>query len=176
MFDADASGEVVFHEASGLDASAITAVQTTVRRRLLRAAQRRGLLTEGDVQTTAGSANSSGFSVDAEVRIEANDRAGLECLLRYCARPAFALERLREIDAEPLVYESVKPGPGGSVSLMLTPMELLDRLTALIPPPRRHRHRKLFYSGCNQIVILRVVHTSALSLPAFGFLHADPFN
>ena len=39
------------------------------------------------------------------------------------------------------VYESVKPGAGGSVSLMLTPLELIERLAALIPPPRRHRHR-----------------------------------
>lgn len=31
-----------------------------------------------------------GFSVDA------HEREGLERLLRYCARPAFALERLRE--------------------------------------------------------------------------------
>ena len=76
-------------------------------------------------------AHDAGFSVDAQVRIEAHDRAGLERLLRYCARPAFALERLREIDAEHLVYESVKPGPGGSVSLVLTPLELLDRLAAL---------------------------------------------
>ena len=71
------------------------------------------------------------FSVDAEVRIKANDRAGLERLVRYCARPAFGLERLCEIDAENLVYERFKPGPGGSVSLMLTPLELLDRLAAL---------------------------------------------
>jgi hypothetical protein len=77
-----------------------------------------------------------GFSVDTSVRIEGDDRAGLERLLRYCARPAFALERLREIDPEHLVYESAKPGPGGSVSLILTPMELLDRLAALISPPR----------------------------------------
>ncbi|MEF8736765.1 MAG: transposase [Candidatus Accumulibacter necessarius] len=62
-------------------------------------------------------------------------------LLRYCARPAFALERCREIDAEHLVYGSIKPGPGGSVSLMLTPLELIGRLAALIPPRRRHRHR-----------------------------------
>ena len=61
----------------------------------------------------------------------------LERLLRYCARPAFALVRLREIDAEHLVYEGVKPGAGGSVSLMLTPLELIERLAALIPPPRR---------------------------------------
>jgi hypothetical protein len=59
-----------------------------------------------------------GFSLDASVRIEANDRLGLERLLRCYARPAFALEWLREIDAEHLVYESVKPGAGGSVSLM----------------------------------------------------------
>jgi len=32
-----------------------------------------------------------GFSVDANVRIEAHERDGLERLLRYCARPAFAL-------------------------------------------------------------------------------------
>jgi len=54
------------------------------------------------------------------VRIEGAERPGLERLLTYCARPAFALERWRDIDAEHLVYESIKPGPGGSVSLMLT--------------------------------------------------------
>jgi Putative transposase len=37
-----------------------------------------------------------GFSVDAEVRIEAHERKGLEQLLRHCTRLAFALERLRE--------------------------------------------------------------------------------
>jgi len=29
-----------------------------------------------------------GFSVDAQVRLEAHERDGLERLLRYCARPA----------------------------------------------------------------------------------------
>ena len=38
-----------------------------------------------------------------------------------------------------MVYESIKPGPG--VSLMLRPLELIERVAALIPPPRRHRHR-----------------------------------
>jgi hypothetical protein len=66
-----------------------------------------------------------GFSLDASVRVEAHDRQGPERLLRCCARPAFALERLRETDAERGVYESVKSGAGGSVSLMLT----FDRLS-----------------------------------------------
>ena len=35
----------------------------------------------------------SGFSVNAGVQIEAQDRAGLERLLRYCARPPFAVGR-----------------------------------------------------------------------------------
>ena len=50
-------------------------------------------------------------------------------------------KRLREIDPEHLVYESVKPGPGGSVSLLLTLMQLLDRLVALIPPPPASHNR-----------------------------------
>lgn len=55
--------------------------------------------------------------------------------------PSFlALERLQEIDPAQLAYESVKPGPGGSVRLMLTPLELRDRLAVPIPPPHRHRH------------------------------------
>ncbi len=144
MFDADAAGGVTFHPVSALDAPAIGEVQAAVRRRMLRAVERRGLLTPEDAQAMAAWEHGGGFSVDAAVRIEAFDRDALERLLRVCARPAFALERLRELDPEPLVYESVKPGPRGSVSLMLTPMQLLDRLAALIPPPRRHRQR---YSG-----------------------------
>jgi len=34
---------------------------------------------------------------------------------------------LREIDAEHLVYESVKPGARGSVSPILTPLQLIER-------------------------------------------------
>lgn len=103
----------------------------------------RGLLSADDAQTIADWEHGGGFSVDAEMRIGAHECDGLERLLRYCARSAFVLERLREIDTEHLVYESVKPGPGVgvSVSVLLTPLQLLDRLAALIPPPRRHRHR-----------------------------------
>ena len=49
----------------------------------------------------------SGFSVDAGVCIQAHDRAALERLLRYCARPPFAMERLRKEGAA-LVYPCAK--------------------------------------------------------------------
>jgi|GEM_PF-1420578 len=141
LIEADARSGVTFQPAAGLDASAIGEVQATVRRRLLRAALRLGLLSADHAQVMAEWEYGGGFLVDAQVRIEAHQRDSLERLLRYCAHPAFALERLREIDTEHLVYESVKPGPGGSVCVMLTPMQRLDRLAALIPPPRKHRHR-----------------------------------
>ncbi len=98
VFDADAEGGVVFHPASGLDATVIGEVQAAVRRRLLRAVERRGLLSPEEARIMAAWEHGGGFSVDAGVRIGADDREGLERLLRYCARPAFALERLREID------------------------------------------------------------------------------
>ncbi len=85
--------------------------------------------------------NGGGFSVDASVRIEADDRAGLERLLRCCARPPFALERLAAIDAQRLIYRLPKPGPDGRTELILSPLELIQRLAALIPPPGAHRHR-----------------------------------
>jgi hypothetical protein len=141
VFEADASGGATFHESGAPDQKLLDEVQAKVRRRLLRALAWRGVLEPEDAETMASWEHGGGFSLDAGVRIEAADRQGLERLLRYWARPAFGLEPLREIDAEHLVYESVKAGPGGSVSLMLTPLELIERLAALIPPPRRHRHR-----------------------------------
>ena len=90
--------------------------------------------------------------------IDAQDRAGLERLLRYCARPLFALQRLRKAGSE-LIYRCAKqhsePGSGqpgqrstkrGAKSktadqLYITPMDQIARLAALVPPPRAHGHR-----------------------------------
>jgi len=83
VFDAEADDGVSFHIASGLDTQAISEVQAAVRRRLLRAAERRGLLAAEDAQVMAAWAHSGGFSVDAEVRIEAYQRDALERLHRH---------------------------------------------------------------------------------------------
>jgi hypothetical protein len=90
-----------------------------------------------------------GFSVDASVRIESEDRAGIERLVRYCARPPFALERLHATQgsaslASPdsrLLYRFPKPDAHGRTEILLTPLELLQRIARFIPPPRVHRHR-----------------------------------
>ena len=102
---------------------------------------RRGLIEEDDADKMAGWDHGGGFSVDASVRIEGADRSGLERLLRYCARPPFALEHLQQRDPEHLVYHSPKPRPDAPGDLVLTPLELIERIAALVPPPRAHRHR-----------------------------------
>ena len=113
-----------------------------MRKRVLALFERRGLLTPEVVADMREWEHGGGFSLDAAIRIEPNDRAALERLLRYCARPAFARERLcRSANGEQLLYELPKPRPDGQIMLRLAPSELLDRLAVLIPPPRSHRHR-----------------------------------
>ena len=79
-------GDVIFHPASAIDETAVAQVQATLRSRILRAFVGRGLLESFDAKDMLGYQH-SGFSVDAGVCIEAHDRAALERLLRYCARP-----------------------------------------------------------------------------------------
>ena len=71
-----------------------------------------------------------------------DDRVGLERVLRYCARPAFAVEHVScRIERKRVVYRLPKPGSDGTQHLELAVSELFDRPAAPIPPPRRHRHR-----------------------------------
>lgn len=117
----------------------IQCVQEKIRTRVLGLFQRRGLL-EGDSASDMLEWEHSGFSLHADVRIEAKDRKGLERLLRYCARPVFSSERLQGL-GEGFRYILPKPAPDGQMVLHFKPQELLNKLAQLIPPPRKHRHR-----------------------------------
>jgi len=46
-----------------------------------------------------------------------------------------------EQHGERLRYRLMRPGPQGQTVLTLNPAEFLDHVAALIPPPRKHRHR-----------------------------------
>ena len=46
-----------------------------------------------------------------------------------------------QLDDTTLVYHLRKPTVDGHTELVLTPLELLDRLSQLITPPRLHKHR-----------------------------------
>jgi len=141
VFAAGEGGQVQFCEAGALTPQDLAAVQQQVRARVLRWFARAGHLDSVDARDMAGWDHGGGFSLDASVRIEGADRTGLERLLRYCARPPFALERLEQLGHDQLLYRLPKPQPDGRTELRLSPLELLERLAALIPPPRLHRHR-----------------------------------
>lgn len=105
----DSNGQLTFRETVGLSAEEAAAVQAQVRRRVLRWFVRRGWLAEEDRRQMQRWDHSGRLSVDTAVRIEGWDRDGLERVLRYCAKPPFALERLEPTGADRLVYHLPKP-------------------------------------------------------------------
>ncbi len=109
---------VRFQEAMLNDAD-VQSVQTRVRQPVLRCFARQGYIDKDDAKDMAEWRNGGGFSVDASVRIEADDRAGLERLLCYCAHPPFALKRLEAIDAQRLMYYLPKARPDGCAEELL---------------------------------------------------------
>jgi hypothetical protein len=132
-----------FHEATALTHELLEGLQHTVRKRVLRHMVRHGLLESHDARDMLGWDHGGGFSLNASVRIEATDREGLERLIRYCARPPFALDRLHLVGdrSDQILYILPKPDPAGRTALRLSALELLDRLAKILPPPRIHRHR-----------------------------------
>jgi hypothetical protein len=121
---------IAFFAAEPMDAPTVAAVQSTLRRRILRLFVRRGLLDADDAKDMGAWQHDGGFSLDASVRVEGHDRPGLERLLRYCARPPFALERIERVDDQHILYQLPKPTPDGQTRLTLTPLEFISRLTA----------------------------------------------
>ena len=77
-----------------------------------------------------------GFSLHAATRIDADDRAGLERLARYFNRPPLVAGGLLIIDDEHLTFRLKTPDRTVRPSLVLSPLELIEKLTALVPPPR----------------------------------------
>lgn len=135
-------GEAVkFLAATDLDQEKIEEVETRVRRRVLRWLARKGLLESADAKDMLTWEHGGGFSVDGSVRLESWDRQGLERVARYCARPSFAGERFAALDDGKVAYRLPKPTMDGQTLLVMDPLELLDKLAKLIPPPRAHQVR-----------------------------------
>ena len=86
-----------------------------------------------------------GFSLHANTQVSAHRRDQLERLLRYTARGAVSLERLTQDTNGDLVYPFTHLWSDGTIGIRLAPLELLEKLAALVPLPRVHLVR---YRGC----------------------------
>ena len=102
---------------------------------------------EGEAPRLTGSrcARVHGFSLHANTAIPAHRRDQLERLIRSTARGAVSLERLEQDVNGDLVYTFTHPWSDGTTGMRLSPLELLEKLAALIPLPPVHLVR---YGGC----------------------------
>jgi hypothetical protein len=90
-------------------------------------------------------ASVNGFSLHANTDIAAHRRDQLERLIRYTARGAVSLERLEQDANGDLMYRFSRPWSDGTTGMQLAPLELLEKLAAIVPLPRAHLVR---YGGC----------------------------
>ena len=86
-----------------------------------------------------------GFSLHANTPIPAHRRDQLERLVRYTARGAVSLVRLAHDANGDLIDTFPHPWSDGTTGITLSPLELLEKLAALVPLPRVHLVR---YGGC----------------------------
>jgi len=116
--------------------------------------------------TQALCADSHGFSLHAAVRCGAYQRKELEQLCRYITRPAIANERLKRNGAGDVVLQLKSAWRDGTTHIVMSPLEFMQRLAALVPRPRLHLIR--FHGVLAPHAKLRaaIVPTPALTTPA----------
>jgi hypothetical protein len=71
-------------------------------------------------------------------RDDPNDRERLEQLCRYITRPALSDERVQLNAAGQVELELNTPWRDGTTHLVMSPLEFMQRLAALVPRPRLH--------------------------------------
>ena len=91
-----------------------------------------------------------GFNLHASQATEAHDRRGLERILRYMGRPPLSSHRLQLApDGKNLILLLKTSWRDGTSSILLSPFDLLERLVALIPAPRKNLIRYHGFLGPN---------------------------
>jgi len=90
-------------------------------------------------------ASSVGFSLHAAVYCAPWERDKLEHLCRYIARPALAEQRLSLRPSGDILLRLKTPYSDGTSHLVFSGLEFIEKLAALIPPPRIHLTR---FFGC----------------------------
>ena len=117
------------------------AAEKVFRHHVLSFLRKRGLIDEERVQLLL-SWRHSGFSVHNSVVVEPEDPAAVERLIRYVMRPPVALERLHYDEAAGVAEIRPRPGsndePGGEPRERVDADELVARVIAQVPDPRRH--------------------------------------
>jgi uncharacterized protein YbaR (Trm112 family) len=102
-----------------------------------------------------------GFTLHAGVRMRAGDRKGVEQLCKYVLRPPFSGERLELLEDGRVLYGFRRPRADGTSHLILKPVEFVEKLAALVAPPRAHLVRYHGVLGPHARVRERIVREEA---------------
>ena len=81
-------------------------------------------------------AEADGFTLHANVRVHGRNRKRLERLCRYMARPAIASKRLERLADGRVRYRLRHPFHDGTRAVIFDPLTFIEKLCALVPPPR----------------------------------------
>lgn len=96
---------------------------------------------EGAILEGERCATHRGFSLHGNVSCEAHEREKLEHMVRYIARPPVALDRLAMRTDGLITYRLKKKYRDGTEMLLFSPLELIEKLAAIVPKPRAHTTR-----------------------------------
>jgi hypothetical protein len=94
-----------------------------------------------DASSTGAVAEVGGVNVHAKVVVDGRDRAQLERLCRYIARPPLSVERLSRTADGRVRLDFKRAWRDGTDAVLLWPLDFISRLCALVPPPRFHMLR-----------------------------------
>ncbi len=127
-------------------------------------------------------ARRDGFDLHAGISVPATARDRLERLCRYALRPPLGQDRLQIMPEGQVVLELRRRWTDGTTHLIFEPVELLERLAALIPRPRINL---VLYHGVlapraawrARVVPARIDEASTASAPeATAHRHGRPAN
>ncbi len=80
----------------------------------------------------------NGFSLHANTHINTHNRQELEKLIRYISRGPLSNKRLEITKDETVKLQLKTPWANGTSHLLFTAEEFIEKLCALIPPPKTH--------------------------------------
>ena len=81
-----------------------------------------------------------GVNVHVGAAFDGRDRRRLERVCRYMARPPVCQERITRL-GDSIRYEFKKAWRNGTKAVLLSQLDFIARLCALVPPPRFHTLR-----------------------------------
>ena len=84
-------------------------------------------------------ASCDGYNLNAGVAVKAEDRAGLERLSRYILRPPLAKGRIERLPDGTVRLGMKRAWSDGTIAVEFSAMEFVEKLAAILPPPRRNQ-------------------------------------